>query len=269
MNKLHRFWITGCLLGAALIVAQSALALTASYSGNIASGAQYDLYTVDLVEGEQASATLVCDEIAPNDRPLDPVLSVYFPGVDPSDLINANVYNDDGFGNDDSPDGVDCNAFDSSFLSFTAPVTGTYTFRADGFGNQTGPYTLTIVTTMPLSAEHPFTDGRLNPHQQATAVVYCHENRSDIYAVNSASEGVFAFSVSAEEVASATGGDVIANGSGITVSLTHEGQLALVSPLANGKSYLFIWNGCPAAASSTYTIDPAFPNPVLLETRSY
>jgi hypothetical protein len=119
-------------------------AFSASYSGTIASGAQFDLYTLELRAGASIVATLVCDELSPGNRPLDPVLSVYFPGSDSSDTINADVYNDDGFGQDDDPAGVDCNAFDSSRVFFTTPVAGTYTFRADGFGSSTGPYTLSI-----------------------------------------------------------------------------------------------------------------------------
>jgi hypothetical protein len=137
--------IAALLFAAALIVAPAAQAQEWVFTGNIASADQYDLHTVELIAGETATATLVCDEVAPGDRPLDPVLSVYFPNNPGSDdTINANVYNDDGFGQDDFPIGVDCNAFDSSIVQFTALASGTYTFRADGFGSATGPYTLTI-----------------------------------------------------------------------------------------------------------------------------
>jgi hypothetical protein len=114
----------------------------ASASGRARTGS-----VVFLVVGTAVEATLVCEEIAPGNRPLAPVLSAYNPGSDPSSTLNADFFNDDGFGLDDDPNGVDCNAFDSSRLRFRAPVNGTYTFRADGFGSSTGPYTLTIVTT--------------------------------------------------------------------------------------------------------------------------
>jgi hypothetical protein len=91
---------------------------------------------------------LICDEIAPGNRPLDPVLSVYFPGSDPNDSGAYDLYDDDGFGLDDDPMGVDCNAFDSSRVIFTTPVAGTYVFRADGFGSSTGRYTLSIWYTL-------------------------------------------------------------------------------------------------------------------------
>lgn len=130
-------------------VAPAFAATLAVHSGNILSAAQYDLYTQFLTQGSVITATLVCDEIAPGNRPLDPVLSVFLPGADTSNTSYAFAYNDDGFGLDDDPSGVDCNAFDSSRIFFTAPVTGTYTFRADGFGSSTGPYTLTISDTPP------------------------------------------------------------------------------------------------------------------------
>jgi hypothetical protein len=112
-------------------------------TSTIASGPEYHLFSIPLIAGMGVTATLVCDFNGVS-RPLDPVLSVYFPGVDPSDTINASVYNDDGFGLDDSVQGTDRDAFDSSQVMFAAPVTGMYFFRAEGFGSSTGPYTLTI-----------------------------------------------------------------------------------------------------------------------------
>ena len=139
----------------ALVAATSASAAVTQYSGDITSGAQYDLYPLQLEAGDIVVATLVCDESPPppGNRPLDPVLSVFFPGSDPTDVSNADIYNDDGFGSDDDPvNGVDCNAFDSARVHFMAPAAGTYTFRADGFGSATGPYTLRILVTPAVGA---------------------------------------------------------------------------------------------------------------------
>ena len=72
------------------------------YRGTISTGAQYDLYNIPLLAGQGVIGRLVCEELSPAQRPLDPVLSVYFPGVDPSDTVNASIYNDDGFGGDDN-----------------------------------------------------------------------------------------------------------------------------------------------------------------------
>lgn len=136
------------LLALAGSAAQAQLPFTVS--GTIASGPQYDLYTVTLPEAGAITGTLVCDFDGVS-RPLDPVLSVYFPGnTGWDDTINADVYNDDGFGTDDDPLGVDCDAFDSSRVLFNAPVAGDYVFRADGFGSATGPYTLAIDFTRGL-----------------------------------------------------------------------------------------------------------------------
>ncbi|MGE0641533.1 MAG: hypothetical protein AB7G12_10900 [Thermoanaerobaculia bacterium] len=134
-----------------LVMAAPLAAQDYTYSGVITSGAQYDLYTVPLRGSDLVVATLVCDFDGVS-RPLDPVLSVFYPGSDPSDTSNADQYNDDGFGGDDDPNGVDCDAFDSSRVIFTAPIDGDYVFRADGFGSSTGPYTLSIyITTSPLA----------------------------------------------------------------------------------------------------------------------
>jgi len=113
-------------------------------SSNITTADQYDLYPLTLDAGYTITATLVCDFDGVS-RPLDPVLSVFFPGnTNTDDTSLADAFNDDGFGSDDDPNGVDCDAFDSSRVIFVAPETGTYTFRADGFGSATGPYTLAV-----------------------------------------------------------------------------------------------------------------------------
>ncbi len=141
----------GSLVFAAFVGALAALPADAQVpfqtSGNIASGAQYDLYTITLSANLAVTGTHVCDETSPGsgDRPLDPVLSVFFPGnTGWDDTINSDVFDDDSFGQDDDENGVDCNAFDSARVIFIAPVDGDYVFRADGFGSSTGPYTLTI-----------------------------------------------------------------------------------------------------------------------------
>lgn len=126
-------------LAAAVVEAQQSV-----FTGTIASGDQYDLHTVFLVTGQQVGASLVCDFDGVS-RPLDPVLSVFRPSnPDTDDVLLSDYYNDDGFGTDDFPWGVDCDAFDSSYVTFTAGETGDYTFRADGFGSSTGPYILTV-----------------------------------------------------------------------------------------------------------------------------
>jgi len=130
-------WLTRITLVLALMIAL-APALPAAeyhYSGTIASGAQYDLYSIPLAETDDVVADLVCG--TPNT--LDTVLSAYAPGVDPSDTVNATYYNDDG-------GSVACGGFLSSHLEFRAFHSGDWTFRVDGFGSAVGDYTLDIVT---------------------------------------------------------------------------------------------------------------------------
>jgi hypothetical protein len=223
-------------------------------SGNILSGAQYDLWAIDLEGGTQVIATLVCDEIAPGNRPLDPVLSVFFPGSDSSDTINADVYNDDGFGSDDDPSGVDCNAFDSSRVIFTVPANGTYIFRADGFGSATGPYTLTI-TSFPRAAFNPG-DDRINPEAHAPVAIYCRSgNTLEVWAVISATTGELAFTASLEGAAAGT----IASGHGATLIKLPDGQLEVHATQTDGKGYIFRWNGCPMSHYESYVIDNGVP----------
>lgn len=117
-----------------VMIATAARAATTQYSGDITSGAQYDLYTLQLAQGDVVTANAECE----SPDTLDTVLSVYLPGSDPSDTTNAFEYNDDG-------GKKTCGGFKSSVVQFIAPVPGVYTFRVDGFGSATGPYTLTII----------------------------------------------------------------------------------------------------------------------------
>lgn len=134
-------------LSIALTSSMAAHAATFVFSGNILTGAQFDTYPIFLTRGDSIVATLVCDQVQGGSRPLDPTLSIFLPLSLPNDTAFAAFYNDDGFGLDDDPNGVDCDAFDSSRIIAQAPQSGTFTFRVDGFGSSTGPYTLTVNTT--------------------------------------------------------------------------------------------------------------------------
>lgn len=222
-------------------------------SGNIASGAQFDLYTVTLGPGVLYTATLVCDELTPGNRPLDPVLSAYLPGSDPSDTINADYYNDDGFGTDDDPNGVDCNAFDSSRIIFSVPATLTVTFRADGFGSSTGPYTLTISQTGLLFGA--FSDGRINQEAHAPVAIYCRSGGAvEVWAIVSATTGVHAFTASGADISAAAAGNV-ASGMGATLVKLGDGRLEVRATQTDGKGYIFRWDACPMSHYESYVID--------------
>lgn len=126
------------LLVVAVAFVPAANAAEYHFSGTIATGPQYDLYTIHLMANEVAVADTHC--AAPPNNTLDTILTAYAPGVDPSDTANATFYNDDG--------GADiCGGFHNSHLEFAATVEGDWVFRVDGFGSAVGDYTLDIVTS--------------------------------------------------------------------------------------------------------------------------
>lgn len=242
-----RTWLL--LLCVVLLVGVSAVSAAGySFSGNIASGAQYDLYTVPLIAGETVVATLVCDFDGVS-RPLDPVLSVYFPGSDSSDTINADVYNDDGFGSDDDPSGVDCDAFDSSRVIFAAPVTGDYIFRADGFGSATGPYTLNITTG---GGNPMLADGRINGQQAAPVILYCDGST------------VSGFDVHGQPLFTLENG-ATGSGAGWTMTTAPDGRMLLIGAFPDGKAYYFAFGGCPHGKFDALSGDP----PTQFDSGSY
>ena len=239
----NRLWLVGICVVVALVLAIPAVfALDLSFSGNIASGAQYDLYTVSLIAGEHVVATLVCD-FDGTSRPLDPVLSVYFPGSDSSDTINADVYNDDGFGQDDDLNGVDCDAFDSSRVNFSAPVSGDYTFRADGFGSATGPYTLEIHTG---GGNPMLSDGRINGQQAAPVILYCDGTT------------LSGFSVTGQPLFTAAPGET-PSGSWGSLGTAPNGQQLITSAFPDSKAYYFAFDGCPKGSFTALAGDPPQP----------
>lgn len=249
-RSLSNFVLVGVLATLLMLVSSAfAVSNTTTFSGNIASGAQYDLYLMELTGGDQITATLVCDFDGVS-RPLDPVLSVYNPGSDSSDTINADFYNDDGFGLDDDPNGVECDAFDSSRVIFVAPVTGTYTFRADGFGSATGPYTLTI--TVVGGGNPMLVDGRINGQQAAPIILYCDGTTLNGFDVN----GAPLFSVENGGTASGTWG---------SVGTAPDGRMLVSGWFTDGKAYYFAFEGCPHGKYDAFSGEP----PQVFDSGSY
>lgn len=247
-HKSTRFMVIFAVFVALAALAVPAFALDLSFTGTIASGAQYDLYVIPLLAGEGVTATLVCDFDGVS-RPLDPVLSVFFPGSDSSDTVYADVYNDDGFGSDDDPNGVDCDAFDSSRVTFTAPVSGDYTFRADGFGSSTGPYILSVHTG---GGNPMLADGRINGQQAAPIILYC-----DGTTVNG-------FSVHGAPLFSAENGTT-ASGAWGSLGTAPDGRMLLSSTFEDGKAYYFAFGGCPHGKYDALAGDP----PQVFDSGSY
>lgn len=240
--------LIGILLLSLLVLAAGAFAASYGFYGNIASGAQYDLHTVSLTAGYRITATLVCDFDGVS-RPLDPVLSVFFPGGNTSDTIFADVYNDDGFGSDDDPNGVDCDAFDSSRVSFVTPVTGEYTFRVDGFGTSTGPYTLSIQAG---GGNPMLADGRINGQQAAPVILYCNGTTLTGYSVNGA------------PLFSAENGTT-AEGAWGSLGTAPDGRMLLTSAFPDGKAYYFAFDGCPHGKYDAFSGSP----PQVFDSGSY
>lgn len=212
--------IVGLLVGVALLFAVTGVfAASYAFSGTIASGPQYDLYSINLIGGESVDATVYCAD--PPNNTLDTIVSVYFPGSDPSSTANADVYNDDG-------GSQLCGGFHNSHLAFGAPVTGVYVFRVDGFGSATGDYTLNIVTGggNPMAA-----DGRINPQQDAPVVLYC------------SGDSVNVFSVTGQMQGSVANGGTGTFGAAV-VQPTADGRMEVSAGLPDGKTYLYIWDGC-------------------------
>jgi hypothetical protein len=262
--------LAGWVLVATPVLAQE----TFTFSGDIASGAQFDLYVVNIEGGKHIVATLVCDFDGVS-RPLDPVLSVYFDSSDPSDTANADYYNDDGFGSDDYPDGVDCDAFDSSRIAFnTSGDADNYTFRVDGFGSSTGPYTLTITITDRDYPEGEVSffepgDDRINRQAYAQAAVYCDaaNSRVLILGIDAGGDG--------SELLSVPYGDLPAKPTGQHVQIEQAGNVGFyrlatgeyqvnVGPDSEGKTYVAIWDGCPYTYLNAYILQ----NGVMTQTES-
>ena len=195
--------------------------LLASYTGTIASGPQYDLYTVDLRANAQITAIVYCDAASPT---LDSILTVYFPGSDPSNTSFADIYNDDG-------GSQVCGGFRNSVAVFVTPVAGAYTFRVDGFGSATGDYSLIISDTTGCVALMPLS---------TTAVVGAFLSDATLYAV----PGVAIFptlTIEAGKTAWVTGVDT----SGQYYQIMWACSFIWVDRGTMGPNYDDVWQGRP------------------------
>src|SRR5690606_26802243 len=82
---------------------------------------------------------------------------------------------------DKASGGVDCNTKASSRLSFRVRGDGgVYTFRVDGFGVTTGPYTLTVEVDPLIITWFEPGDDRINRQAYATSSIYCDAENSRV-----------------------------------------------------------------------------------------
>jgi len=223
-----------------VLAAGAVFAAATSFSGYISSGVQTDVYSVYHQAGTSVIADLTCDDPAS----LDPVLSLY----DSDGILIAR--NDDG--------GIKhCDAFWSSRIVYTFSESGTYTWHVDGFGSSTGPYTLRIQDGV---AGFVPSDDRINPHAFAPVAVYCRAAGTvDVWNIDAAGHGTPLLSVAAADQAAG------ASAGAVSLSTLPDGRLQVSAPMLDGKGYLFIFNGCPATRSETYTVENG--HAVLFETR--
>lgn len=223
-------------------------AATTSFSGNITSGAQTDVYAVAYQAGQAVVANLRCT--AP--PTLDTILSLY-------DSNGQQIaYNDDG-------GDTSCGGFRSSLISTAIPESGTYYWHVDGFGSATGTYTLQIVDGV---AGFVPNDARINPHAFAPVAVYCRADDSvEVWSIDAGGHGAPLFSVSGADVTAGANGSGLGGVGAVNLSKLGDGRLQVSAPMLDGKGYVFIFVGCPVTASETYTVEGG--NAVLFEIRAY
>lgn len=254
-NFIRRFSILIALLAILVVAMPASAALVYTFTGTIADDGETDSYNVTLNAGDFVLVRATCDEVAPGDRPLDPVVTVFDP-------TNSDVaYNDDG----NQPA---CNNFDTACTTFTAAVSGTFRFDVyDAAGGPfPAPYTLVIVVGDPTavcggSYEPPvgtnvevpmIKDGRANGNDLgASFAVYCKFDGIEVYGIDfTTSLGQLAFFTTPAEIATVPEfpevNTIIESGLGVDLYRLTSGEFQIVGPIeANGKTYNVIFRECP------------------------
>lgn len=262
-SRIYRFILSLTTIAITTIVVLPVLAATIyTFNGTVTSGGggSTSSHNVTLNTGDFVLARATCSETSPgnNDRPLDPVLSVFDPA---NGFVSSN---DDG----NTPA---CNNFDTSCLTFTAAATGSYRFDirdASGSGPFPAPYELLVVvndttatcggTYQPPTGVSDATnpgiakiyDGRANSYELAAPLaVYCENDGIAVYAIGPESKGEWAFFSSAEEIAAVPQNPevntVIEQGLGIRLFRLTSGEFQIVSPLLqDGTTYNFMFDAC-------------------------
>jgi len=118
--------------------------------------------------------------------------------------------------------------------SFSTGDVGDYYF--DFFGTA-GNIEITGITLNPLAR-----DGRENPQASAPVVLYCVGTRLDLYSTGGALLG---------SVEDGAGGAF----SGVLVTAREDGRMEVLAPMTDGKSYLYVFDGCSHGAFEAYTVE--------------
>jgi hypothetical protein len=152
-----------------LVVALPVSAATVVFTGSLNPGQQIN-YEVEISAGSPVTATLVCANGS-----LDPIFDVHGPDG------NHVAGDDDSF--------TPCNAFASSVVVFTAPLSGTYTFHLRSFSAaQRGPFVFTVTIGL---GDGPFVPGddRINPDPAAPVSIYCRTDGIHVFSIDRRGQG--------------------------------------------------------------------------------
>lgn len=130
--------------------------------------------------------------------------------------------------------------------------------------------------TSPAPANGAFNPGdeRINPQDYAPVAIYCRDNGVDIYWINTDGSGMpFVFAsnalIATVPAAPAEDTEITASGAVSLYRLVSGEFYVSAGPDAEGKTYAFLWNGCPPAYSQTYIRDANTGEETLTETREY
>ena len=98
----------------------------------------YFIFSYPINAGDQIIATVLCELTADGLCPVDPALTIFSPRID--GLLERQQWY-----NDDNPNVGDCVDYQSSQVTFEAPVSGDYEFDIENLAPRSGPFSLEIL----------------------------------------------------------------------------------------------------------------------------
>ena len=232
------------------------------FEGNLAYKGE-ETHTLSLNEGERVAALATC-EVVEQLRPVDPLLRI----LDPAGALVLQV--------DDSLGFTACASWYSAYGEFTATTSGDYTFvvRNVARDESSGPYTLALVRATPSALASAAIQEGTGGEAIATTRGDVHigtlgeigsiflvetetGQRLDVYAVDSASNGLHVFSIYEDQLGLAAGREELllasAREGAYSAHLLGDGSLRLsAGPNVEGKRYHMILSGISGEIISTY-----------------